>query len=250
MLAQKFKYKTLPHLSDTLGQNLRTNSESLCGVTNAREKMNHGVAISSVFQADEHTNIELVKFPNRSGLLMRLGAPAAGPGSIPLRLLKMIAAGFKNPWKTLKVLFSRDLAQNGIVLLVMQTLDNSMRMIWKNGRMKMDNTAEEYRRVPAYIAAGQEVMHRFADKTGGVAVNSITEIGLNMASTAHIIGGCPMGRDAAGGVVDERFAVHNYPNMYIVDGSVIPCNPGVNPSLTITALAEWAMEHVQVRDER
>ncbi|MBK6902984.1 MAG: GMC family oxidoreductase [Saprospirales bacterium] len=250
LLAQKFKYKTLPHLSDTLGQNLRTNSESLCGVTNAREKMNHGVAISSVFQADEHTNIELVKFPNRSGLLMRLGAPAAGPGSIPLRLLKMIAAGFKNPWKTLKVLFSRDLAQNGIVLLVMQTLDNSMRMIWKNGRMKMDNKAEEYRRVPAYIAAGQEVMHRFADKTGGVAVNSITEIGLNMASTAHIIGGCPMGRDAAGGVVDERFAVHNYPNMYIVDGSVIPCNPGVNPSLTITALAEWAMEHVQVRDER
>ncbi len=241
LLAQKYRYRTLPNLSARLGENLRTNSESLCGVVNAREKLNNGVAISSVFQADAHTNIELCKFPDRSGLMLRLGAPATGAGSPLLRTAKMLGNILRRPWMFLRLLFTPNLPRKGVVLLVMQTLDNSMRMIWKNGRMRMDNSAPGYQRVPAFIEKGQEVMYRYAEKSGGIAANAITEIAFNMASTAHIIGGCPMGRDASEGVVDDRFAVHGYPNMYILDGSIIPCNPGVNPSLTITALSEWAM---------
>lgn len=250
LLAQKHQHKTLPHLSDTLGENLRTNSESLCGVVNTGKKLNNGVAISSVFHADEHTNIELCKFPDKSGLMMRLGALATGEGPPLLRLAKLGANILRQPLKFFRTLSSSDLARDGVVLLVMQNLDNAMRMVWKNGRLKVDNTAEGYQRVPAFIPKGQEVMHRYAEKAGGTAVNALTEIAFNMASTAHILGGCPMGRDASEGVVNERFEAFGYPNMLILDGSIIPCNPGVNPSLTITALSEYAMAQVEGKNNK
>jgi cholesterol oxidase len=99
-------------------------------------------------------------------------------------------------------------------------------------------------RVPAFIGVGQDVMHRYAAKTGGVALNATTEVLFNMSSTAHILGGCPMGTDASTGVVNERFEAFGYPELRILDGSIIPANLGVNPSLTITALSEYAMSLV------
>jgi cholesterol oxidase len=75
-------------------------------------------------------------------------------------------------------------------------------------------------------------------------MGSLGENLLDIPTTAHILGGCPMGKDASTGVIDESFQVHNYPGLFIVDGSIIPANPGVNPSLTITALAEYAMSKI------
>lgn len=65
-----------------------------------------------------------------------------------------------------------------------------------------------------------------------------------MPITAHILGGCPFGRSAEDGVLDVECRVHGYPGLYVVDGSIVPANPGVNPSLTITALAEYAMSRI------
>ncbi len=70
---------------------------------------------------------------------------------------------------------------------------------------------------------------------------------LNIPLTAHILGGCPFGRDDQEGVIGLDCQVHNYPGLYVVDGSIMPGNPGVNPSLTITALAEYAMSKVPVK---
>jgi cholesterol oxidase len=75
-------------------------------------------------------------------------------------------------------------------------------------------------------------------------MGSVSEMLLNMATTAHLIGGCPMGLDADEGVVDPQCRVHNYPGLYVIDGTVLPANPGINPSLTIAALAEYAMSHI------
>ena len=91
-------------------------------------------------------------------------------------------------------------------------------------------------------------MHRYAEKTGGTAMNATTEVLFNMSSTAHILGGCPMGETKQTGVVNDRFEVHGYPNMRVLDGSIIPCNLGVNPSLTITALSEYAMSLVSEKE--
>ncbi|MDQ7053314.1 MAG: GMC family oxidoreductase [candidate division KSB1 bacterium] len=91
-------------------------------------------------------------------------------------------------------------------------------------------------------------MYRFAKKVNGIPQNTVTDVLFNMSTTAHILGGCPMGRSAEEGVVNERFEVFGYPRMYILDGSIIPCNLGVNPSLTITALSEYAMSLVPKKE--
>jgi cholesterol oxidase len=88
------------------------------------------------------------------------------------------------------------------------------------------------------------VTRRFAERTNGIPMGSINEGLFGIPMTAHILGGCPFGRDAAEGVVGLDCQVHNYPGLYVVDGSIVPANPGVNPSLTITALAEYAMSKV------
>ncbi|MBM4321685.1 MAG: cholesterol oxidase, partial [Deltaproteobacteria bacterium] len=55
------------------------------------------------------------------------------------------------------------------------------------------------------------------------------------------------GQDQEHGVVDARNRVFGHEGLYVVDGSMIPANLGVNPSLTITALAEHAMSHVPAK---
>lgn len=246
LLRQKYHFKTLPNLSDKLGHNLRTNSEMLCGITNAQHKLNNGLAISSVFNPDDDTHIELCKYPNHSGLMTLLGAPATGNAPVPVRALKMLWNIVKSPLQTAKVYFQKDHAKNSIFLLVMQTYDNAMKMVWKKGlfggSMNMRNNSAN--KVPAYIEIGQKVLHRYAQKVMGVPMNAGTEILFNMSSTAHILGGCPMGKTTEEGVVNEQFAAHGYPNLYIADGSVVPGNLGVNPSLTITALSEYAMAQI------
>jgi cholesterol oxidase len=125
----------------------------------------------------------------------------------------------------------------------MQSLDSSMKMVWKKGlfggSIGMQNEGNQ--KVPSYIEIGQQVMTDYAKKINGVPANAITEVVFNMSTTAHILGGVPMGSDATEGVVNEKFEVHGYPNMYILDGSIVQGNLGVNPSLTITALSEYAM---------
>ncbi len=247
LLKQKYKYKTMPGISDSLGTNIRTNSESLCGVTKANKKLNNGIAISSYFNPDEHTHIEIVKYNDHSGAMGRLGTLAVSGGNGFIRTVKLLLQIIQHPIKFLKLTFNiKKWGTNSIIFLVMQSLDNSMRMKWRNGlfggRMSFRNDKES--KVPAYIPIGQEVMHRYAKKVDGIAANVLPEIIMNMPMTAHILGGCPMGENEKDGVVDKEFQVFNYPNMYVLDGSIIPCNLGVNPSLTITALSEYAMSRI------
>lgn len=246
LLRQKHALGTLPALSGTLGQAVRTNSESLCGISGIPAKMNHGVAISRVFTPDDHTHIELCKYPDGSGAMGLLSVLAAPAGPPLVRTARMLWNTLTSPRKLWRVL-TRDFGRHSVILLVMQTLDNAVAVRWARGpfggrlRVMRDGAVP---RTPAYIGIGQEAMHRYADKVGGVAMNSAAEVMFDMSSTAHILGGCPMGSDAASGVVNERFEVFGYPNMRILDGSIVPANLGVNPSLTITALSEYAMSFV------
>jgi cholesterol oxidase len=114
------------------------------------------------------------------------------------------------------------------------------------GKMKIDNSGQK--KVPAYIPVGQEIMERYAEKVGGVAQNILLEVLFDRPTTAHILGGCPMSESADTGVVDKNLNVHGYPQFYITDGSVIQGNIGVNPSLTITAVAEYAMSLIAKKE--
>jgi cholesterol oxidase len=251
LLRQKYLFQSLPDLSNQLGENILTNSESLCGVSSADRKLNNGIAISSYFNPDDHTHIEIVKYNDKSGAMGRLATLAVGEGKGVIRFLKWIITAIAHPIQLLKLTFTfRNWGKHSIIFLVMQSLDNSMRMIWKRsvfgGGITIKN--DKHVKVPAYIPVGQEVMNRYAKKVNGIAQNTWQEILLNMPMTAHILGGCPMGSTDKEGVVNEKFEVHNYKNMYILDGSIIPCNLGVNPSLTITALSEYAMAQIPQKE--
>ncbi|MFN8209160.1 MAG: GMC family oxidoreductase [Bacteroidales bacterium] len=246
LLKQKYKYHSLPNLSDQLGEELRTNSETLNAISLTGRKINNGVAISSSFAPDEDTSIEVVKYPDGSGAMKLFFGMATGPGNGLTRTLGMFRNIIMHPVNALRVAFNFNWAKNTVILLVMQSRDNAMKMIWKKnffgGRMKMENKGAK--KVPAYIEVGQEVMHRYAKKVNGVALNILPEIVYNGTTTAHILGGCPMGEDATKGVIGSNYEVHGYPRMFVVDGSAIQGNLGVNPSLTITACAEYAMDLV------
>lgn len=249
LLKQKYIHKTLPDLSDKLGENILTNSEMLSGVGGADRKLNHGLAISRIFSPDENTQIEICKFPDGSGAMMHLGTLAVGPGSPPVRTAKLLGALLTHPITFLKLFFTKAPSDKGVIFLIMQTLENSMRIRLRRGlfgsSMSMVNDSKQG--VPTYIPVGQDALYRYAKKVNGVPMNALTEITLGLASTAHILGGCPMGKTKQDGVVDDFFRVHGYPDMYILDGSIMPCNLGVNPSLTITTFAEYAMDHIPAK---
>lgn len=250
LLRQKYELGTMPLLSDRLGENLRTNSESISGLTLAKNiKLNHGVAITSTFNPDENTHIEIVKYNNESGLITKLATFATDGYSSFARTTQLLGKIIRNPFQFLKIALRPRWGSDSLVMLVMQSLDNALKMEWKKGILggKL-GFAKGSANVPVYIPVGQEVLYRYAEKVGGVPLNSAAESLFNMSTTAHILGGCPMGENADEGVVNAQFAVHNYPNMYILDGSIIPGNLGVNPSLSITALSEYAMSHIPAKE--
>lgn len=247
LLKQKYVYKTLIKLSDRLGETLRTNSESLCTATNASQRLNNGVAISSIFKPDKDTYIEIVKYPSGSNVMKYLLTTATGKTNpFWIRGFLWIGNILLKPLKFIRMMFNRKWAENTIIFLVMQTLDNAMRMVLRRSlfgyRLKIKNDGNK--KVPAYIDIGQKVMNAYAKKANAIPQNATTEILFNTPSTAHILGGCPMGNDKLSGVIDKNFKVFDYPNFYILDGSVVQGNLGVNPSLTITALAEYAISKI------
>jgi len=244
LLKQKYKYATLPSLSGKLGFELRTNSETLCAVSGVREKLNNGLAITSVFSPDPFTHVEVVKYPDNSNAMkwffgLSVGGANSSAGRSWMLLIKTIA----HPRLFLRTLLNFSWSTGTVILLVMQSTDNAMKMVWKKnlwgGKICIDNRGNK--KVPAFIPIGQQVMENYAKKAAGIPQNILLEILFNRPTTAHIIGGCPMSETVDTGVVDQHLKVHGYPNFFITDGTVIQGNIGVNPSLSITAMAEYCM---------
>lgn len=245
--------RSLPQLSAKLGHMVRTNSEALLGSVTRKSDVNYsqGVAISSIYNHDEITRVEPVRYPDGSSLMRFLAAPLIDTDvTIPVRLLKFIGWALTHPLDFAKALILPGWAHNVTILLVMQHADNRMRFrIGRSGftlfRRGLVADEQPGYKIHAHVRGSHELTREFARRTNGVALGSLGENLLGLPTTAHILGGAPIGRNAEEGVVNECFEVHNYPGMYIIDGSIMPANPGVNPSLTITALAEYAMDKIE-----
>ncbi|GAB4578764.1 MAG: GMC family oxidoreductase [Anaerolineales bacterium] len=244
--------KSLPNLSNRLGDNVRTNSEALLGSIsrNGKHDFSQGIAITSIFNADAITSIEPVRYPAGSGLMRLLGAPLLAEGDkLWVRWLKALGMLVTHPLDFLRTHFLPGWANHATIVLVMQTAENMMfvrlgRNLFTGFRRGLVTKPDEENSVPSKIDIGHHVTRRFAEKTNGIPAGSIVETLLNIPTTAHFIGGVPFGKTAEDGVIDLDCQVHNYPGLYVIDGSIVPANPGVNPSLTITALAEYAMSRV------
>jgi len=252
LLFQLKEKGSLPAISPELGKHVRTNSESLIGarMPGYHEDLSLGIAIGSGVYIDEHTHIEAVRYPSGSdamGVLTTIltnGHP--GPRRIALWIRNVISSLLRHPVKTLRVLQPWGWAREFVILLCMQALDNQIEMHWQRPwfwpfRKFLVSRGQK---VPTYIPKANEFAQKFAQLTGGFPMSMLPEILFNVPGTAHCIGGCVIADSSTNGVVDSRHRVFGYKNMYICDGSVVAANLGVNPSLTITALAERAMSFI------
>jgi cholesterol oxidase len=248
--------RSLPRLSQKLGVMIRTNSEALLGSVARKSDINYseGVAISSIYNHDEITRVEPVRYPDGSSLMRFLAAPLIDVNvSVPVRLLKFLAWLLTHPIDFARSMILPGWAHNVTILLVMQHSDNRMRFrigrsaytLFRSGLVAEKEGGYE---IPAHVKGTHHLTRSFAKRTNGVALGSIGENLLGLPTTAHILGGAPIGENADEGVVNKRFEVYNYPGLYIIDGSIMPANPGVNPSLTITALAEYAMSKIHAKN--
>jgi cholesterol oxidase len=247
--------RSLPKISSRLGDHVRTNNENILGVTsrNRDKDLSKGIAISSVFSADEVTHVEPVRYSDGSSFIRVLTAPLidAGP-NIPNRILKTVGEIIRHPWDFLYGKFFSRWARYTTILLVMQTEENLTRVrlgesFFTFGRKGLVIRPEQAH-TASKIKIANQVTRMLASKMNGIPASAFTDSLFNFPTTAHIMGGVPFGLTEQDGVIDLNFQVHNYPGLYIVDGSVMPANPGINPSLTITALAEYAMSKIQPKN--
>ncbi|HTP36703.1 MAG TPA: GMC family oxidoreductase [Candidatus Acidoferrales bacterium] len=249
--------RSLPALSDRLGDRVRTNAESLIGVRvpGCIEDLSKGVAIGSGVYIDEHTHIEATRYPAGSDSLGLLATPLAGgrPGWTRILVWLGVLAGalLRHPLRTIRCLHPFGFAQETLIMLCMQSTEGHIEM--RSGRPWYwpfrKSLYSRGRRVATFIPQANEFAGKTAGLIGGTAMSMVTEILFDIPATAHILGGCPIGRSPDEGVVDDRHRVFGYKNLYVCDGSVIAANLGVNPSLTITAMAERAMSLIPSNSE-
>jgi len=240
---------SLPRISGRLGELVRTNSEAILAVTlpPGAPEMTRRVAISSSVYPDPDTHIETVTYGDAGDSMSALYTLMVGDGSRLTRPLKLIGALVRHPVRLARITWPRGWSRRTVIVLVMQSLDNAMALRARRtftGGVKLTTAQDPERPNPTFIPVANQFAAWLAERTGGIAQSSIMEAMANIPTTAHILGGAVIGADAASGVVDARQRVFGYGNLLVCDGSAIPANVGVNPSLTITALAEHAMSHV------
>ncbi|HEX7280079.1 MAG TPA: GMC family oxidoreductase [Solirubrobacterales bacterium] len=246
----------LPRVSARLGELVRTNSEMILAVTvpeDYPDDLNKRVAISGSIYPDPNTHIETVSYGRAGDSMSLLYTLLVGDGTRVTRPLKLLAQIVRHPLKFAKVLWPKGWSRRTIILLVMQTLDNAIALRPKQlpgGNVMLQTEQDPEKPNPTFIPVANDAAEWLAERTGGIAQSSVTEALMNVPTTAHILGGAVIGHSPEDGVVDARQRVFGYENLLVCDGSAVPANVGVNPSLTITALAEHAMSEVPPASER
>jgi cholesterol oxidase len=236
----------LPGLSDQLGAQIRTNNESLA-LVHSRQKekdFSRGVAIGSIFPPDADTHLEPVRYGSGSGFWKLLGVPMTYGKTVAGRIMKLIWRLLSRPVSWLRVYFSKDFAKESVILLFMQHLDSTLRL--KRGLFNMRSVLSTGPAPSAFMPLARQLADSMAEEVEGTPFVMVSEAILGTPLTAHILGGCVIGKNVTEGVIDKDHRVFGYKNLYVCDGSAISANPGVNPALTITAMTERAMSKIHI----
>ena len=244
-LLHQFAESTLPDVSPRLGQLSRTNSESLLGAVSKDPKSDYtrGVAITSSWHPDADTHIEPCRYGKGSNAMGLLTTALTDGGTPSQRWREWARVAVTNPGLIFKTVIPRNWSERIIILLVMQSLNNSITVLRKktrSGKVKLTSTQGAGEPNPSWIPVANAAARRLADNIGGVPGGTYGDL-FNIPMTAHFIGGCPIGDSAESGVIDPYHRLYGYPGLHVVDGAALSANLGVNPSLSITAQAERAM---------
>jgi cholesterol oxidase len=251
-LLHALRDSTLPDISPRLGYLTRTNSEALLGVRIDKPAADYtqGVAITSSWHPDENTHIEPVRYGKGSNAMGLLNTVMTDGGTRRSRWRQFLATLLRKPSLT-RLLVPRRWSERVIILLVMQSLNNSITVLRRRtrlGRSKLTSVQGEGEPNPTWIPTANRAASQLAENVHGMAGGTWGDL-MNIPMTAHFIGGCPIGDSAATGVIDAYHRLYGYPGLHVIDGSALSANLGVNPSLSITAQAERATALWPNRDE-
>jgi cholesterol oxidase len=243
----------LPNISERLGYQTRTNSEALVGAVARRRSVDYskGVAITSSIHLASDTHIEPVRYGKGSNVLGLLSTILVDGGPGAPRQLKFLRSVLRHPIRFLRSLSVWHWSERSVILLVMQSRDNSLRLLRRRRLMWSRLTSEQGHGDPnpSYIPEANDAARVAATIMGGDAMGSINEVLFDTPTTAHILGGAPIGATPADGVIDAYHRVFGHDGLHVVDGAAIGANLGVNPALTITAMAERAMSMWPVKGQ-
>ncbi|WP_445147282.1 FAD-dependent oxidoreductase [Dyella sp. Tek66A03] len=244
---------SLPRVSDRLGELVRTNSESVLNVRLPEDlKTWNDVTASSSVRVDDNTQIEFLTYGRNADLMGLMYTVLVGKGSRLTRPLNWLTNIVLHPLHWLRTLWPAGWSRHMVTLLVMQTLDNAIalrpRRRWLGRGYRLVTEQNRDKPNPTYIEVANQATRWLAQRTGGIAQSNVMEALADIPTTAHVLGGAVIGADASSGVIDRNLRVFGYQNMLICDGAAMPANPGVNPALTITALAEYAMVQIPAAD--
>ena len=248
LLASCRLHGSLPRLSDRVGELVRTNSEAILAVTlpPGAPDIQRRVSITGSIYPDPDTHIETVVYGDAADSMSALYTVLVGDGTRVTRPLKLLAAAARHPVTFVRLLNPRGWSRRTIIVLVMQTLDNAIALKATRTRRgaRLQTAQDPERPIPTFIPVANRFAEWLAARTGGIAQTAFMEAVANIATTAHVLGGAVIGADRSTGVVDARQRVFGYENLLVCDGAAVPANVGVNPSLTITAMAEHAISNV------
>jgi cholesterol oxidase len=236
----------LSGLSGQLGQRARTNAEQLIYVTRThgewkqhpeRVHMTPGsVSITSSVWPDGATSIEPTFWGVGSDLFALLGTyHQHGEQKHPTE--SWFKELFSHPAEVLRPADPRHWSERSFVALCMQTADTSIELYWHDGLLRSKPSGSP---PPVHSPVIENFVDRLAEKLGANQAALLTEV-INRNASAHFVGGIPIGDSSDSGAVDPYLRAFGQPGLHVMDGSVVPTNLGVNPSLTITALTERAM---------
>lgn len=241
---------SLPGLSDRLGELVRTNSETILAITMPDDHydFSRGVALMSGVEPDSTTHIQPVTYGRDGDAMSLLTTLATERGDRRTRPLFFLANVIRHPVKFARINRIRHTSRRSMLLTTMQSHDNAIalrvRFRLPGGYPVLTTRQDPSRPIPTFVEAGYRAAEWIAERTGGIVQAAVPEAVLSIPTTAHILGGAVIGADRHTGVVDTQHRAFGYPNLLVCDGAAIPANVGVNPSLTITAMAERAMSFV------
>lgn len=235
------KTKGLPNLSNKIGDDIRTNNESLILVHSRQKDKNfsEGVAIGSIFPPDNDSHVEPVRYGSGSGFFKLMGVPMILGKNGFIRTIKLLGHYIVHPIASFRIYFSKNFAEESVILLFMQHLDSTLR--FKKGLFNLVSRISTGKAPSSFIPRAKELAERTSGVINGKPFVMTTEVLFGIPTTAHILGGAVIGDSPEKGVIDSNQRAFGYKNLLICDGSAISANPGVNPSLTITAMTERAM---------
>jgi cholesterol oxidase len=242
LLRMKADRAGLPRLSDHVGRHVRTNSESFIGVVTRRRDadLSRGVAIGSIYHCGPNEHVQPVRYRDGSGFFRLLMLPHVPGASTGERLLRLLALFIRHPLAIARAFTVTNMARKMSILMYMRTEEATLRFErgWHGG---LSTRREEGPAPVASFPAATDLAREASDVLDGFPMAFVQETLFNIPTTAHVLGGAVMGEDITSGVIDRDHRVFGYEGLYILDGSAVSSNPGVNPSLTITAMAERAL---------